>query len=497
MRDVHGKRERGGFVLLTVTLVGALLFISALMFVSQLTTESHVTKTDAYFKTALNVAETGLTDVLMDIKNGVGSPEWAQTFASGSATFAAVESSAVHGTYRVSVDVVDVQALAGDQYTGEIQITSEARVYAPAVTPMVIGGVSNSAYVARRAVRTNSVATWTVSPTTIPGGVVREYGPFPVDYGVFTGSDLVIKGSSQEITGNVWANGDIEIAKLSGLIGGDAYSGSGSITGALPPSRVHTDQGDKAFPEINIDGAIDPANPPDTWGYRALFDAYVMGTFPFNDAGALMYPTRFIDTNLITGGLNRALYSVGTLYAAAVPSDVADPRDPSRKLLVLPSMNPIGADIRSAMTNPRGVYFFDGDVKIASNSDLAGTIVVDGDIFLSGNITVGSPTLPMVLIATGDVVKETGRSTVNGVVYTGGSMTGRGRATINGALIARSWVDMSGNLTITYVAGLGSIGGTWTEKQDDPTSGPTVYRLDEFIEAAETKRMWQEVTNLD
>ncbi len=98
MRDIRRIERRPGFVLLTVTLVGALLFISALMFVSQLTTESHVTKTDAYFKSALNIAETGLNSTLMDISQGVGEGTWAQAFQSGGDSLSAVASSAVHGT---------------------------------------------------------------------------------------------------------------------------------------------------------------------------------------------------------------------------------------------------------------------------------------------------------------------------------------------------------------------------------------------------------------
>ena len=161
MRDIRRIERRPGFVLLTVTLVGALLFISALMFVSQLTTESHVTKTDAYFKSALNLAETGLSNTLMDISQGVGEGAWAQAFQSGGDSLGAVASSAVHGTYQVDVDVVGTpESLGSDQYKAEVQLTSTGAIYTPAVTDML----ASEAYAARRGVRTGTIATWTYVP---------------------------------------------------------------------------------------------------------------------------------------------------------------------------------------------------------------------------------------------------------------------------------------------------------------------------------------------
>jgi hypothetical protein len=168
MRDIRRIERRPGFVLLTVTLVGALLFISALMFVSQLTTESHVTKTDAYFKSALNIAETGLSNMLMDISQSKGTETWAVPFANGTTTVRPAEADgAVHGTYQETVQaigtlkVIDATDPYNVVYSRNIQVTSIGVVYPPSVPSIDMAG--NGAYVARRAVRSNAVAVWTHS----------------------------------------------------------------------------------------------------------------------------------------------------------------------------------------------------------------------------------------------------------------------------------------------------------------------------------------------
>jgi hypothetical protein len=497
MRDTYDATKRRGYVLLTVTLVGALLLVSALMFVSQLTTEAHVTKTDAYFKSALNLAETGMTNVLMDIKSSQGSGRWAERFSSGLYQLAAVESPAVHGTYQVTVAVVSRKDLGGGLYEGEVQLTSTGAVYPPSVTSMA----GSAGYVARRAVRVNTVATWTETET---GTQSRWEYTGPTAYAVFSGTDVGIKASSQVKNGDIWANGDVTIenykpnSENSGLVRGEIYSGTGEIKGSkIPDSIKHLNQGAKAFPEINISGRIDLGKSPDTWGYRDLFDAYVMGTFPFNAEGALKYPGRFIDmSSTPEGELNRARYDVEALHDFAVPSNVTDPNNPARKLLVLPASENVSSDVRSALTNPLGVYFFNGSVKNLGGS-ISGTLIIDGDFFQAGGFTGGTLTNPMVLIVTKDFNKAVGNASMTGIVYVGGRYEAKGTADIVGSLMVRSEVDMTaGTSVVTYVPGLNPIGGTWKEIPGEPSTG-TLYNLVTFVQAVEGARMWQEVTDLN
>jgi hypothetical protein len=489
MRGIHRTRQRQGFVLLTVTLIGALLFISALMFVSQLTTESHVTKTDAYFKSALNLAETGLNDTLMEISQSVSTPTWAIPFENRTTTVrTAVADDAVHGTYQVTVAVVGTpEVLGSDQYKGEIQVTSVGALYTPAVTAMVGSGD----YAARRAVRSSTMAVWTYIPPQPGSPAVWKppvYAPttFNIRYGVFTGGNLVIKGSSQEIHGDVFANGDVYIQKASGLVGGDAYA-AGTVTGGIPAGDKFPGQTPIPFPEMDI-----PL-------MRQLFDAYVTGKFPYdalnNQVVGAPAGTYYTCTNALVPGNKRAAFNVDLLLAAARI-------DPVTHLYELPPMTPITAAVRSALIDPTAVYYFDGNVKLASASALSGTIVIDGEFFISGNVEVGTAGTLVNIIATGNVTKATGCSLINGLVYTGGSFTGRGTADINGALIARNSVDMSGNFNVTYNGSIPPIatGGTlvtagyWTE---ETAGAPAFYELNELNLPDSGERMWQEVTTIN
>jgi hypothetical protein len=502
MRDKCFVTKRRGYVLLTVTLVGALLFVSALMFVSQLTTESHVTKTDAYFKSALNLAETGMTNVLMDIKSDEGKATWAKRFSSGGYTanpVESLESATVHGTYQVTVAVVSKVEIpdADGWWLGQVRVTSTGAVYPPSVTAMA----GSSTYVARRIVRMNTVATWSEKEDVGTQPTWEYTGPSA--YAVFAGTNVGIKASSQVKDGDIWANGDITIGNYkegsenSGLVRGELYTGSGAIKGSgIPESIKHFRQGDKKFPEVNIDGRIDPNTTPDMWGYRPLFDAYVMGTFPFNLEGQQKYPGRFIDMSMtVLGGLNRAKYQVQALLDSAVPSNVTDPNNPARKLLVLPASENVSADVRAAMTNPLGVYFFNGSVKNLGGS-ISGTLVVNGDFFQAGGFTGGTLTTPMVLIVTKDFNKAVGNASMTGIVYVGGRYEAKGTADIVGSLIVRSEVDMTaGTSVVTYVPGLNPIGGTWKEIPGRDGEG-TLYDLVLFDREADGARMWQEVTDL-
>lgn len=479
MRDIHHMRRRG-FVLLTVTLVGALLFVSALMFVSLLTTESHVTKTDAYFKSALNLAETGLSNRLMDITQSIGTSTWAEWFRSGGHTFAAVDSSAVHGTYQVTVKVIGTPQKVGNEYQAEVQVTSEGRIYTPAVTAMEGSGD----YAARRAVRLRTMATWMFVPayneTTEDTIIPAKYEPttFGIKYGIFTGGDLSITGSSQEIHGDVFSNGNVYIQKSSGLVNGKAFA-VGTVTGGLPTGVRFAGQASTPFPEIDIPTM------------RRLFDAYVRGIYPYDGTVAGLTNT----SHTQVGEINRAIYNVNVLLAATR-------LDPVTGLYELPPMAAITAGVASALIDPKAVYYFDGDVKLASSTDLSGTIVIDGKFFISGNIEVGTGGALANIIATGDVTKDTGCSAINGLVYTGGSFTGRGTADMNGALIVRKSVDMSGNFNLTYNSSLPpiTVGATLVQEATvipgETTYHPDVYRLDDFKQPVSGERMWQEVTDL-
>jgi hypothetical protein len=486
------SRRRPGFVLVTVILVGALLFMSAAMFISQLTTEAHITKTDAYFKLALDLAETGLNGTLTSIQNGsvAQRSQWAQWFQnSGGHVATAVASAQVHGAYQVTATVIGkVPTGVPNQYTAEVQVTSIGAVYPPAVTSMVNGIVLASGYAARRAIRSSTVAVWTFIPAhddpDKPVYKTVTTTPLPIKYGVFTGADLIIKGASKEIHGDVFANGNIFIQKASGLPDGQAYA-VGTVTGGIPAAVQHAGRAKNDFPVI------------DTAYMRTMYDAYVTGKYPFDGTNPDYMDTR---TVVGPGTTNRATYHINDLLAAS--TTWIDPLDSSHQLKVLPGGS-ISASVAVAMTNPKGFYFFNGSINLPKSTAAAwsGTIVVNGNFDIHSNITVGTPGYLMNLLVTGNITKDNGCSSINGVVYTNGTFSGNGTAALTGALLAKGSVSMNGTLDITYVPNLPPITTGGTIVQYDYTiygaHYPDAYTLVSLTLPPSGQRMWQEVTILN
>ena len=148
LRYRMGRRRGAG--LITVVLVGAILMLSAMMFVNQLAAEGRITKTDAAFKSALSLAESGLTETLSMMRAGVdpagnANPQyWAQLLSSHSATVGPVVDTRVHGTYVTDFTVVTDTAvdLRNDasahivQHTASVDVVATGAVYPPSVTSM-------------------------------------------------------------------------------------------------------------------------------------------------------------------------------------------------------------------------------------------------------------------------------------------------------------------------------------------------------------------------
>lgn len=473
---------RRGFALLSVVLVSAVLVVAAFMFTSQVMTESHITKTDALFKSALSETEGGLSNSLALIR--VDGTSWAQHFAnSDTVVLTGTQSvSGTRGAYAVSVSVaaspssdapelikkVDSYDSLGnlvktvENWKGNVDLVATGAVYPPSVSTMLSGSSLSVGYSARRAIKTRTQAYWTKT-TVISGGS----GPtvttttFDLKYGVYTAGDLSIKGASKEWHGDVFANGDVYVQKTGSIVGGEAYAG-GSVTGN-PPGVPHPNQTPIPFPEI------------DTAYFKTMAKAYIDGTYPYNAATNPIpgtFPTAYYTcTNALVAGNKRAYYHV---------DDLASPSDPFH-----PN--------QAYFLDPTAVYYNDGPMHLNGGA-LQGTIVINGDAFINGNVTVATGQKLPTLLVTGNVTKENGCSEIQGVVYTGGTFTGRGTATITGALIARGSVDMSGTMDVYYDPTFSTIstGGT----VDPGTNGnPAVsYDLSQLVlPSFPDGRIWQEV----
>jgi hypothetical protein len=473
-KSVSGKR---GFVLLTVVLVAALLIVSSLMFMAQLGAETRITKTDAMFKSALSIAEAGLNTTVSEIASGSASdPDsstWAELLNGGGRSGSPPESvSAMHGTYQVDVDVVDstsVQTIDDPEYkeyeyTGNVTIGSTGAVYPPAAA---LGG---SDYSARRKVETKVIAVWTRTVRLDPGqpyikeekghgdiaadGYWTDIRSFGIDYGVFTKGDFEIGGNAREVNGDVYAGGNADIGNLKNIVNGKVYA-TGELKGKLPA-------GSKVVPRITFPEI-------DTAYYRALFTAYVNGTFPY-DTGTRQIPGAPTGTFYtctardgvygVQGAINRARYGVDILRDGDLTVEVTEGGMTYR---VIPSDHAQAA--LAYMTNPTTAYFVEGDFQVNGQAALAGTLVVHGNFVLNGGAQITSgPNMPAILV-TGNFKKNNGNAATYGLVYVKGDFGGSGTGDIYGALVSGGNVKMTGTMNVYYDASLGSIvtGAKWIE----------------------------------
>jgi Tfp pilus assembly protein PilX len=514
------SNRKSGFVLLTVVLVSALLIISATMFTAQLAVESRITKTDSVFKSALSLAEAGLNTVMSDIKNNADATTWADRLENGGYDVPVAVSALMHGTTSVTVDVVPGTKVAtgvADQYTAEIELTAIGAVFPPSVSATDMP--TSLDYMARRAVLTRAQATWTfrdaytILHPEIPGNpgsdAIPEVGhwsvtPFSIGYGVFTGGAFSTQGAAKEIHGDVYAGGLATIKKGS-IVDGIVYS-SGGLAGQ-PPAGSVGNAPSLNFPYIDVSY------------YRALFTAYVNGTFPYNapdnqipgtGTDPVTNPVAYYTcTNPLVVGNMRSAYGVDDLRD--LTTEVMVDGKIYRIIKDVPE-DPIRSDATTEalvyMMNPTAAYFVSGDLHITGNITLTGSLVVDGTIFVNGNADIEAGVKMPAIMATGDFVKDNGTADIEGLVYTEGSFTGTGTANILGALYAYGEVSMSGTMDIEYDSSIGSIvtGATWIvdipgEDAVGPTTGtaewyeyiPPFCRMDDLGRVAEGSRVWAEV----
>ena len=109
-----------------------------------------------------------------------------------------------------------------------------------------------------------------------------------------------------------------------------------------------------------------------------------------------------------------------------------------------------------------------------NNTNLFGSLIVDGDLDLTGGLFTASDNYAAIVVY-GDL-KIAGGTTINGIVYVSGSITfGGGNNTINGSLISvggASVTDLTGNATINFdpnvYAAWTDIEGLVTASSEDP-----------------------------
>jgi phage baseplate assembly protein gpV len=449
-------KKRKGIALITVLLISVLVFSSIVAVVLKVVPEKAMSNAQSASQRALTAAEACISQIAFDLRNsdigkGVINPDGVDHYLTIDDVKKIVESNVGDvftpekgkvqftpspDTYYVA-KIKRIHKVPGDDKiwdpdTGEdSEITAYIGVYALASVEQ------NRNVVAQKAVYTEMAVTYykksTPNDTTEPNSEVFQYG-------VFSGSDIAFNGNAQEVAGDVFADGNIDLGPAKNMIriaydptygGGKAYA-VGSITGqGVAQKGAYYGQNPIEFPMLNIPY------------YQALAQAFKTGQKPY-DGTVVVYPdgtiVKYPNTNdqyvqsviasYLGTGVSSTINQIANFYQYISTTD--DPR------------------LQDLKINAKNiVYYIDGDVQVNGNVKLQGTIVINGNLIINGNSTIDNDGA-LAMLVNGNVELANGNSTLKGIFYTTGSFTGNGTFDCYGAIVSKGAVNLNGTYNVYY-----------------------------------------------
>jgi hypothetical protein len=450
-------KKRNGFALIYTVLIGALVLISIVGLTMRAVPENTITKARTNSQRALAVAETGVSQVLFDLRNFGTSddPIYASKFDpnSGSLHYLNADNiknlidSTSGGVTTYSPYVTNPTSSSSDNfetsYQAKIKVNSNNTTSKILdVDLYVLGTVKDRSgnVLAREAVKTSFEILYT-NPTTI----VETVKTSPIfDYALYSGGDIVFGGSAQTVEGSIHAAGTIDLGNAQNQVrvGGNGnaeaeknITGSGIVTGK---SYEGQSAPSVPFPTINIDV------------YKGLADAFRSGTAPY-DGSKSTFPNitsphvlAVIQSYLGTPGSSSSLAGINNFYNALKNGTTG-----------LSPAELIAANLNLA-TAKNIVYYVKGDtqgnVNINGNFACIGTLVVDGNLKINGYATIGDPADPgaAAILVKGNIDLSNGTADLYGLFYATGGLTGSGTFSCEGSIATKGTIDVNGNYTIKY-----------------------------------------------
>jgi hypothetical protein len=452
-------KKRNGFALIYTILIGALVLISIVGLTMKIVPENAITKARTNSQRALAVAETGVSQVLFDLRNFGTDSNYPNVFDpnSGSLHYLNADNiknlidSTSGGVTTYSPYVTNPSSSSSDNfetsYQAKIKVISNDTTKNELVELYVLGTVKDRSenVLAREAIETSFEIDYNKDPvynteTTkkwVPG---TEAGIF--NYALYSGGDIVFGGSAQTVEGSIHAAGTIDLGNAQNQVrvggGGNAeaernVTGNGvvsgqSVSGATPVP----------FPTINIDV------------YKGLADAFRSGTAPY-DGSKSTFPNitsphvlAVIQSYLGTPGSSSSLAGINNFYNALKNGTTG-----------LSPAELIAANLNLA-TAKNIVYYVKGDsqgnVNINGNFACIGTLVVDGNLKINGHATIGDPADPgaAAILVKGDIDLSNGTADLYGLFYATGGLTGSGTFSCEGSIATKGTIDVNGNYTVKY-----------------------------------------------
>ena len=496
--------KRKGIALISVVLIGALVFVSIIGIVLKVVPEKSISNARISSERALSAAEAGLSQVIFDLRNvsfsdggSIGPIDY-----SGSHYVTVPESKAIIANAPNVVDFkesdekgITLQDYPNVTYWAKIKADSSVSPWDPEVpehgnvvkdvpvTIYVMGTAynnsSHTSILARKAIMVDYTVTYSKTSEFISG---PETGAFK-DYALFSGTSLVFQGASQVIKGNVFSNGDIVLNKNNvsdRVLDGKAYL-NGDLYNKMKDPPI---EDDNAIPKSEENPVLSGAH------YIWLAKQFKIGEVPYNgipvynEDGELV---PYADTR--NSSLQFAIQSY--LGAENVPSTIsgiqsfynnltADPVPTGNFSTVFPVLDVLNlkANVKSA------VYYIEGDAIINGNFTCQGAIYIHGDLHLNGNAKIYNPG-GLAIFVDGDVIAN-GDAYIEGLLFTPGTIYGTGSFESKGSVVALGGIEVNGSLDITY----SEINMPNTGTGDDYT-GELESAIDDVIQGDFT---WKEIS---
>jgi cytoskeletal protein CcmA (bactofilin family) len=446
-------RKRKGIALITVLLISALVFSSIVAVVLKVVPEKAMSNAQSASQRALTAAEACISQIAFDLRNSdignnVINPPSAYHYLTINDVKKIVKNPVGYVftpekgevQFTPSPDTFYVAKIKRiskgdvDQWDPDIGLDGDKIVY---IGVYALAKVKqNGNVVAQKAVYTEMAVSYhkktKQTDITPPNSAVFQYG-------IFSGSDIAFNGNAQEVAGNVFADGNIDLGPAKGKIriaydplygGGSAYA-VGSITGkGVAEVGAYYGQNPIEFPMLNIPY------------YQALAQAFKTGQKPY-DGTVQDYPKTndpvilAIIQNYLGTGANSTLNQISTFY-----------NDLVNKTGAFAGLDPI--KWQQLKTNAKNiVYYIDGDVHISGNVKLQGTIVINGNLIINGNSTVDNDGA-LAMLVNGNVELANGNALLKGIFYTTGSFTGNGTFDCYGAIVSKGAVNLNGTYRVYY-----------------------------------------------
>ncbi|PMP66980.1 MAG: hypothetical protein C0189_04035 [Caldisericum exile] len=443
--------RRKGVALITVILISALVLTSIIGIVLKVVPEKAISNAQSTSQRALTAAEACVSQIAFDLRNAdLGNNVINPPNVYHYLTVDNVKSIVKNGAgYILELNEASLSSSPDTYYKAKIKRLSKGDVngWDPDtgldgdktifIGIYALGMVKqNGQIVSQSAVYTEMAVTY--HKKTIPATQVMPNSAV-FNYGIFSGSDIAFNGNAQEVAGNVFANGNIDLGPAKGKIriaydptygGGTAYA-VGQITGkGVAQVGAKPGQNPIEFPMLNTDY------------YKAFALAFKTGQKPY-DGSVSGFPntTDPIVKSIIVSYL-------GSTYNSTINQIAAFYNDLSNKSGLFAGLDVAKwQQLKSYAKNI--VYFVEGDVHINGNVKLQGTIVINGNLIINGNSTVDNDGA-LAMLVNGNVELANGNALLKGIFYTTGSFTGGGTFDLYGALVSKGAVNLNGTYNVYY-----------------------------------------------